>query len=136
MKIKILLDAKPINKTPLKVAHKYKDIAKNEIDNMLKAGIIYLVDQSEWACPMVVQPKKHNPKRLRSCVDHIWINIVTLIDPFPSPFCDEIINEVAGDECYYFIDGFSRYNEMPIAKEYQHKATFFCEFGSFFPIDL
>ena len=31
---------------------------------MLTIGIIYPINQSEWAIPMVVQPKKHDPKKL------------------------------------------------------------------------
>lgn len=69
MKIELLPEAIPIKKRPYKFAHKYKEIVKTEIDNMLTIGIIYLVDQSEWASPMVVQPKKHDPKKLRVCVD-------------------------------------------------------------------
>ena len=110
MKIEILLDAKPVKTRPYKLAHKYKDIVKTKIDNMLNVRIIYLVNQYEWKIPMVVQPKKHDPEKLRVCVDFRWLNKVTLIDPFPTPFADEIINEVVGHECYSFIDGFSRYN--------------------------
>ena len=103
MKIELLPDAKPIKKRPYKLAQKYKNIVKNEIDNMLKVGIIYLVDESEWASLMVVQPKKHDPKRIKVCVDFRWIDKVTLSKPFPTSFVDEIINEVAGHECYSFM---------------------------------
>ena len=64
-------------------------------------------------------------------MDFRWVNKVILTNPFPTPFTDEIISEVAGHECYSFIDGFSGYNQVPIAKEDQHKTTFVCEFGSF-----
>ena len=121
MKIEILLDANLVKNRSYKLAHKYKDIIKNEIDNMLKAGIIYRVDQSEWEIPMVVHPKKHDPKKLRVCVDSRWLNKVTLTDPFTTPFADEIINEVVGHESYSLTDGFYGYNQVPIAKEDQHK---------------
>ena len=99
MKIDLLPNSKPIKKRPYKLAHQYKDIVKNEIDNMLKVGIIYHVNQSKWASLMVVQPKKHDPKNLRVCVYFRWLNRVTLTNPFPTPFADEIINEVASHEC-------------------------------------
>ena len=98
MKIDIKPDARPVKKRPYKLSHKYKEIVKKEIDNMLAAGIIYPIDQSEWASPMVVQPKKHDPTKLRICVDFKDLNKVTLTDPFPTPFADEILNEVAGHE--------------------------------------
>ena len=47
---------------------------------------------------MVVQPKKHDPTKLRVCVDFRELNKVTLTDPFPTPYVDEILNEVAGHE--------------------------------------
>ena len=80
---------------------------------------------------MVFQPKKHDPKKLRVCLNFRWLNKVTLIDPFPTPFVDEIINEVAGHECYSFTDSLLGYNQVAIAKENQHKTTFVCVFGSF-----
>ena len=70
---------------------------------------------------MVSQPKKHDPKKLRLCVYFGWLIRVTLTYPFHTPFANEIINEVAGRECYSFTDGFSGYNQVPIAKEDQHK---------------
>lgn len=49
MNIDVLLNAKLVKKWPYKLAYKYKDIVKKEIDNMLKTRIIYPIDQSEWA---------------------------------------------------------------------------------------
>jgi hypothetical protein len=50
---------------------------------------------------------------------------------FPTSFTEEIINEFAGYECYSFTDGFSGYNQVPIAKEDQPNMIFVSEFGSF-----
>ena len=90
MKINIKPDARPVKKRPYKLAHKYKEIVKKEIDNMLAAGIIYPIDQLEWASPMVVQPKKHDPTKLRICVDFRGLNKVTLTDPFPTRYAEEV----------------------------------------------
>ena len=84
---------------------------------MLTIGIIYPINQSEWEIPMVVPPKKHNPTKLRICVNFRELNKVTLTYPFPTPYADEIVSEFARHECYSFTDGFSRYNQVPIAKE-------------------
>ena len=98
---------------------------------MLAAGIIDPVDQSEWASPMVVQPNKHDPTKLIICVDLRWLNKVMLTDLFLTPFADEILNEVAGHECYSLTDGLTGYNQVAIAKEDQHKTTFVTEWGCF-----
>ena len=47
MKIDLLLEATPVKKRPYKLVHKYKEIVKIEIDNILTTGIIYPVDQSK-----------------------------------------------------------------------------------------
>ena len=96
---------------------------------MLTARIIYPIDQSEWESPMVVQPKKHDPTKLRICVDFQELNKITLTDPFLTTYGDKILNEVTVHECYSFIDGFSKYNQVAIAKEDQKKTTFIYEFG-------
>ena len=80
---------------------------------------------------MVVQPKKNELTKLRICVNFRELSKVTLIDPFPMPYTEEILNEVAGHKFYSFTDGFSRYNQVPIAKEDHKKTTFVCEFSSF-----
>ena len=102
-KIDIKTDVQLVKKIPYKLAHKYKEIVKKDIDNMLAIGIIYRIDQSEWTSPMVVQPKEHDPTKLRICVDFRELNKVTLTDPFPTPYANEILNEVTGHECYKYI---------------------------------
>jgi hypothetical protein len=97
---------------------------------MLVIGIIYLIEKSEWEIPMVVQLKKHESKKLRICVEFQGLNKLTVTDLFPTPFFDEIINEVVGHECYSLTDDFSGYNQVPIAKEDQGKTTFVSEFRS------
>ena len=69
MKIDIKTDTKPLKKITHKLAHKYKEIVKKEIDNMLVSVIIYPINQSEWESPMVIQSKKHDLKQLRIYVD-------------------------------------------------------------------
>ena len=73
---------------------------------------------------MFIQLKKHNPTKLRIYVDFRELNKVTITNPFPTPYADEILNEVAGHECYSFTDGFLGYNQVPITKEDQKKTTF------------
>ena len=111
MKIEIKPDAQPIKKRAYKLSHKYKEIVKKEIENMLAVGIIYPIDQSKWESPMVIQLKKHDPTKLRICVNFRELKKVTFTDPFPTPYANEILNEVVGHECYSFIDGFSSYRK-------------------------
>jgi hypothetical protein len=74
MKIELILGSKPIKKRPYKLAHKYRPIVKKEIEGMLQEIIICLIDKEEWASLMVVQPKKHDPNKLRICVNFRGMN--------------------------------------------------------------
>ena len=67
---------------------------KDEIDRMLDAGIIKLVEESEWISPMVVQDKKTG--KIRICVDLRKLNDYCVHDPFSTPFIDEFLEGVGG----------------------------------------
>jgi hypothetical protein len=75
---------------------------------MLKDDIIKLVEESEWISPMVVQEKKQGG--IRICIDLRNLNVTCLHDPFPTPFMDEVLENVGGHEAYSFTDGFSGYH--------------------------
>jgi hypothetical protein len=56
--IPLKLDANPVKQRPYRLNLKYKEKVKIELDRILEAGIIELVEESEWISPMVVQDKK------------------------------------------------------------------------------
>ncbi|CAM8907409.1 unnamed protein product [Rhodiola kirilowii] len=51
--------------------------------------------------------------------------------PFSLPFIDQMLDRLAGKPYFCFLDGFSGYNQIPIAPEDQQKTTFTCPFGTF-----
>jgi hypothetical protein len=65
------------------------------------------------------------------CVDYRSLNFSCVHDPFPTPFTDEVLEQVAGKEVYSFTDGFSGYHQVRIVKEDKNKTTFITEWGSF-----
>ena len=71
---------------------------------------------------MVVQDK--NSREIKICVDLRKLNDVCLHDPFPTPFIDEVLDNVGGQEVYSFTDGFAGNHQIMIAKEDRHKTTF------------
>ena len=54
MKILLKPDAKMVQQRPYRLNPRYKDHVKAEIDQMLDAGIIKPIEESEWISPMVV----------------------------------------------------------------------------------
>jgi hypothetical protein len=55
------------------------------------------------------------PTRIQSgwrvCIDYRKLNTSTRKDHFPLPFIDQMV------EYYYFLDGYSRYNQVPVDPE-------------------
>ena len=86
---------------------RYKERVKDEFERMKDAGIIEVVEESEWISPMVVQDKKTG--EIRICVNLRKLNDACMHDPFLTPFTDEVLEGVGGQEMYSFTDGFSSY---------------------------
>jgi hypothetical protein len=94
MRIPLKLDAKTIKQRPYRLNPKYKEKVKIELDKMLEARIIEHVEESEWISPMVVKDKKTYEIRIH--VDLRKMNDACLHDPFPTPFTDEVLDNVGG----------------------------------------
>jgi hypothetical protein len=78
---------------------------KEEIDRMWEIGTIEPIEEFEWISPMVVQEKKQ--VGIQICVDLRKLDDVFLHDPFPTPFTDEVLENVGGQEAYSFTDELS-----------------------------
>ncbi|GJY68755.1 reverse transcriptase domain-containing protein [Tanacetum coccineum] len=59
------------------------------------------------------------------------LNDATRKDHFPLPFMDQMLECLAGNEYYCFLDGFSRYFQISIDPQDQEKTTFTCPYGTF-----
>ena len=64
----------------------------------------------------MIQDKKTTIK-VRICVRLRNLNDACLHDPFPTPFKDEVLESVGGQDMYSFIDDFSGYHQVRITKE-------------------
>ncbi|KAI5323720.1 hypothetical protein L3X38_032792 [Prunus dulcis] len=124
-----------------------KEVVRTEVMKLLDAGMIYPISDSKWVSPTQVVPKRTGitvvkndnnelvPTRLttgwRMCVDYRKLNTGTRKDHFPLPFIDQMLERLAGRAFYCFLDGYSGYNQIPIAPEDQEKTTFTCPFGTY-----
>nr|GFA27100.1 DNA-directed DNA polymerase [Tanacetum cinerariifolium] len=67
----------------------------------------------------------------RVCTDYRKLNEATRKDHFPLPFMDQMLERLAGNEYYCFLDGFSGYFQIPIDPRDQEKTTFTCPYETF-----
>ncbi|PWA99517.1 hypothetical protein CTI12_AA005950 [Artemisia annua] len=146
---KILMEEvfKPVVQHQRRVNPNIKEVVKKEVVKLLDAGLIYPISDSSWVSPVQVVPKKGGmtvvmneknepmPTRTvtgwRVCIDYRKLNDATRKDHFPLPFIDQMLERLAGNEFYCFLDGFSGYFQIPIAPEDQEKTTFTCPYGTF-----
>ena len=59
------------------------------------------------------------------------LNDAFVHDPFPTPFYDEILDNVGGQDAYSFTEGFPGYHRIRIAPEDCKNTTFAIEWGYF-----
>ncbi|GKD68493.1 reverse transcriptase domain-containing protein [Tanacetum coccineum] len=109
--------------------------------------MIYPISDSPWVSPVHCVPTKGGiivvaneeneliPTRLvtmwRVCIDYRKLNEATRKDHFPLLFMDQMLERLAGNEFYFFLDGFLGYFQIPIDPQDQEKTTFTCPYGTF-----
>nr|GEV54652.1 reverse transcriptase domain-containing protein [Tanacetum cinerariifolium] len=146
---KILLeeDFSPKVKSQRRVNPKIHDVIKKEVKKLLDAGLIYPISNSPWVSHVHCVPKKGGmtiikndenelvPTRLvtgwRVRINYRKLNEATRKDHFPLPFMDQMLERLAWNEYYCFLDGFFGYFQIPIDPKDQEKTTFTCPYGTF-----
>ncbi|GJR57750.1 reverse transcriptase domain-containing protein [Tanacetum coccineum] len=140
-------DFKPAVQHQRRVNLKIHEVIKKEVVKLLDSGLIYPISDSPWVSPVHCVPKKGGmtvvtnedneliPTRLvtgwRICIDYRKLNDATRKDHFPLPFMDQMLERLAGNEYYCFLDGFSGYFQILIDLQDQEKTTFTCPYGTF-----
>ncbi|GKA10083.1 reverse transcriptase domain-containing protein [Tanacetum coccineum] len=116
-------DFKPVVQYQRRVNPKIHEVIKAEVIKLLDARLIYPILDSPWVSPMHVVPKKGGMTMVtndnneliltrlvtgwRVCIDYRKLNDATRKDHFPLPFMDQMLERLAGNEFYCFLDGFS-----------------------------
>nr|GEV17997.1 DNA-directed DNA polymerase [Tanacetum cinerariifolium] len=121
---KILMkeDYKPAVQIQRWVNPKIHEVIKKEVIKLLDVGMIYPISDSPWVSPIHCVHKKDGitvvenenneliPTRLvigwRVCIDCRKLNDATRENHFPLSFMDQMLERLAGNEFYCFLDGF------------------------------
>ena len=138
---------KPLIEAQRRLNPTMKEVVRKEVLKWLDVGVIYSILDSLWVSPVQVVPKRGGtiviriennallPSRTvtwwRVCIDYQKSNKATRKDHFPLPFLDQMLDRLARHEYYYFLDGYSGYNQITISPEDQEKTTFTCSYGMF-----
>jgi hypothetical protein len=139
--------ARPSREAQCRLNPNMKEVVMKEVVKLLDAGIIYPISDSKWINPAQVVPKKSGltvvenavgeliPQRKttgwRVCIDYRKLNSHTRKDHFSLPFIDQILERLASQSYYCFLDGYSDYNQVAVDPQDQEITTFTCPFGTF-----
>ena len=124
-------DSKPTIDAQRPLNPSMKEVVRKEVLKWLDAGVIYPISDSSWVSPVQVAPKKGGttvvvneknellPTRTitswRICINYRRLNKVTKKDHFPLPFINQMLDKLAGNEYFCFLDGYLGYNQITIA---------------------
>ncbi|GLJ53607.1 hypothetical protein SUGI_1143580 [Cryptomeria japonica] len=120
---------KPVKQKLRKMHPQIAVLVKTELKKLLDVGFIRPIDYVEWISNIVPVGK---PKGgIYICTDFRDLNKACPKDDFPLPNIDIIVDLTAGHAMLSLMDGFSRYNQIKITPEDQHKTTFTCPWGTY-----
>jgi len=94
-------NASPLKQRFYRTSYKNQEFIKEEIDRLLKSGLIQ-PSRSQWTSPVVVVEKKNGKKRL--CIDYRKLNSITKKDNYPLPRIDDMLETLEGSQWFTSLD--------------------------------
>ena len=130
--IKLKPNPKPYSlSTPRNIPLPLRDKVKEELERMMKLGVISKVETpTEWCEGMVVVPKKSSGS-IRICVDLRPLNENVMRENFSLPNVDEILAQLAGARVFSKLDANMGFWQIPLSPECHSLTTFITPFGRF-----
>ena len=124
-----------------------KEVVRKEVIKCLNVSFIHAISNNPWVSLVHVVPKKVGfiaiinekneliPTRTVIgwivCIDYKKLNTTIIKDHYPLPLIDQMLDRLVGHSHYFFLDGYSSYNQIAIAPEDQEKTIFTCPYGTF-----
>nr|GEY56755.1 reverse transcriptase [Tanacetum cinerariifolium] len=127
------------NKLPVIISKELGDEDKSALIKVLKSHkrtIAWKLSDIQGGFTVIENEENELiPTRLvigrRVCIDYQKLNEATRKDHFPLQFMDQMLERLAGNEYYCFLDGFSGYFLIPIDPRDLEKTTFTCPYRTF-----
>ena len=87
----------------------------------MKASFLTTISCPNWVANIVPMPRKNG--KVLMCVDYRDLNQTNLKDNFPLSHIDTLIDNIATKTFFSFMDEFSGYNQIKMAKEDKAKTV-------------
>ena len=121
--------ARPVKQKVRKQVVERQEFITEEIKKLEATCLVRGVLHPTWLANPVVVRKANGKWRL--CIDYTDINKACPKDPFPLPRIDHIVASTAGCDLLSFLDAYSGYHQIFMAKEDEEKTTFITPCGTY-----
>ena len=118
----------PISCHPYRIAPKWKEEVKRQIEQLLELGIIQ-PSVSPWSSSVVTVKKKDGGVRI--CIDFRAVNALTQPDPYQMPLIDEILEVLSTAKFISKVDLNKGFHQIPIISEDIAKTAFCTPWGKY-----
>ncbi|GET58728.1 enzymatic polyprotein, putative [Rhizophagus irregularis DAOM 181602=DAOM 197198] len=126
--IKIKDGVEPIKQRRYKETDEKARFISEEVDKLLRQGRIRR-SKSPWSSPVTLAGKKTG--KYRFCIDYRKLNKITIMDSFPLPRMDELLDKYRKAKWFSSIDLAAGFNQVEMREEDKEKTAFVCSKGLF-----
>jgi len=119
--IPLMLGSAPVKVRSYRYPYSQKTEIEQIIAEMLSEGIIQ-PSSSPFSLPMLLVKKKDGTWNF--CTDYRVLNAVTIMDFFPMPIVDELLDELFGAPYFSKLDLHSGYHQILVSPKDHYKTTF------------
>ena len=117
----------PVRMKPYRTPMAYREEVNQQINDMLKAGVIS-PSNSSYAAPLLCVPKKDGSTRI--VFDYRKLNQTVSDFYWPLPQIDDILASIGKSTYFSSLDFLKGYLQIPL-DDTKHKSSFVCHMGSY-----
>lgn len=112
-------DDSPVYIKNYRLPHSQKDEIDRQVNKLLENNLIE-PSQSNFNSPIILVPKKGQKDKWRLCIDYRQVNKKLIVDKFPLPRIDEILDGLGRAKFFSVLDLHAGFHQIPLDEIPRH----------------